>query len=110
LQLLLHSHVFANIEQSFDLRRLRAGAHQLPPALAAEHQLERADQNALARPRFAGEHVQAGTELELELVDDGEVANSQAREHGRSSLASPLSCASVQADIIWPAARNCAEE
>jgi hypothetical protein len=43
------------------------------------------DQNGFARTGFAGEHGQTGIELELDGIDNGEIANLNVREHSSPS-------------------------
>jgi hypothetical protein len=71
-----------DVEEGLHLGLFGPGAHHVRAGLATQHQLERADQDGLSGARLPGEDVQAGPELDLELVDDGEIPNTHAREHG----------------------------
>ena len=46
-----------------------------------ERELQRIDEDGLARTRLAGEHGEAGAELELQLLDDDHVAQGEAPQH-----------------------------
>ncbi len=62
----------AGAEEGLHLGLLGPGAHRVGLRAPAEHEMERIDEDALARPGLAGEHVEAGREVHLQLVDDGE--------------------------------------
>jgi len=83
LELLTERVVLTHLEQRFDLRLFGSGADVFGFALAAEHELERSDENAFPRTGLAGDHVQARAELHLKLVDDGEISDLNAGEHGQ---------------------------
>ena len=61
---------------------LLAGAHEVRRGAAANQKANGADQDRLARSSFSGEDIQAGLELELELVDDGKMADGKKTKHG----------------------------
>ena len=69
------------VELGGDLGAGCAFPHHAGFAAAAECQLQRVDEDRLASAGLAGEHGQAGAELELELVDDDEVAQCEAMQH-----------------------------
>ena len=69
------------LEDRLDRRGLLAGADEVGGGAAADEQPDGADEDRLARPGFAGQDVQARLELELEPVDDGEVADGQEAQH-----------------------------
>ena len=48
---------------------------------ASEEQLERIDDEALASTGLAGDRVEAGTEHELGLLEEGEVLEAEFDEH-----------------------------
>ncbi len=55
---------------------------QLPRLEAiAEQQRQRVEQDRFAGARFAGQHGEAGPELDLECLDDGEIANGKQAKH-----------------------------
>jgi hypothetical protein len=72
---------FLQVELGSDLRPLRADAHQCRIAALAQRQRQRVDQDGLAGTGLAGERAEAGIEVELEAVDDDEVADEQAAQH-----------------------------
>jgi hypothetical protein len=88
LESLAHDRVDPEIEAGLDLSGDRSTAHQIRPTLASEHEFERGDQDALARPRLPRQHVQPRAELQLDLVDNREIFDFQAAEHEdqRSSI------------------------
>ena len=63
------------LEDRLDGRGVLAGADEVGGGAAADEQADRADQDGLAGAGFAGQDVQARLELELEPVDDGQVAD-----------------------------------
>jgi hypothetical protein len=74
-------------ELGADLGLRLPGAHEGGVGAVAQHQAERVDQDRLAGAGFAGEHREAGRELEVERIDDGEVADPQRAQHGQRSQA-----------------------
>ena len=60
------------------------GAHA-----AAEHEVEGADEERLARPGLPGEHVQSRAEADLHLVHHRETRDAQGRQHGREFAIAP---------------------
>jgi hypothetical protein len=71
----------AGPEQRLHLGLLRSGAHGIRLGPAAEEQVQRVDQDALSRPRLARQHVEAGGEAHLQLLDDGEGPHPQELQH-----------------------------
>ncbi len=65
----------AEIEERFHLGLARAAAHDIGRRPRPEHQGERLDEDRLPGPGLAGDHVEPSGELELEAVDDGDVAD-----------------------------------
>ena len=64
-------------------RRLRGTrADQLPIRPAAERQPERVEQDRLAGAGLAGQHAQPALELEVEALDQDDVADREAGQHG----------------------------
>ncbi len=62
--------------------RILAAADQPGVGARAERQPERIEQDRLAGAGLAGEHAQPGVELELELVDEHDVADGELPQHG----------------------------
>ena len=62
----------ARPEEGLHFGLLRAGAHRIRQRASPEHQVERVHQDGLPRPRLAGQRIEPGSEVHLELVDDGE--------------------------------------
>ena len=70
-------------ETRLDQGLRRAGPHQARIGPSAEDQLQRLDDQRLARPRLPRERGHAGTELEREVFDHAEVADVQVGQHRR---------------------------
>jgi len=62
------------IEFGADVCARRALAHHPGIAAAAERQLQRIDEDGLARAGLAGQHRKAAVEIDLEFGDDDEIA------------------------------------
>ena len=69
----------------------RAGANQVPASPLADQQAERADDDRLAGAGLAGQHVEAVVELDVDGIDDGEVANAEETDHDQRPPVSPRS-------------------
>ena len=69
------------IELGRDLGAGTAFAHQRGITAPAQRQLQRVDQDRLARASFASEHTEAGSQLHFELADDDHIAKRQAAQH-----------------------------
>jgi hypothetical protein len=80
-ELLAHGRFTLQLEECLHLAHRGAATHEVSSTLAAQHELERSDQDALAGARFTGQHIQTRTELQLDRVDDCEVLDSQAAKH-----------------------------
>ena len=65
------------IEDRLDRGGVFAGADQVSRGAAADQQADRADQDGLAGAGLAGEDVEARLELELEAIDDGQIADAK---------------------------------
>ena len=59
-----------------------AGADEVAGRAAAEQQPDRLDEDRLAGPGFARQDVEAGLELDLDRVDDGEAFDAEEAKHG----------------------------
>ena len=70
-------------EAAFDARFGGALAHQLRVGPAAAQQLERVDEQRLARAGLAGDRGEPGPERHAQLGDDAEVLDAQLRQHRR---------------------------
>ena len=75
----------AQVEGGGDLGAFRAVADGLGAGARTDRELQRIDQDGLAGAGLAGEHGEAALELDLDGVDDGEVADLQVGEHGAAS-------------------------
>jgi hypothetical protein len=69
------------IELAPDLGPLGAGPHDDGLGPGAQHHAERVDQDGLAGAGLPGEHREPGSELELQAVDDHEIANRERSQH-----------------------------
>ena len=70
------------LEGGFDAGAGGAAADAGGIRLAADDRLDGIQDDRFARAGLAGEDVQAGVEPQLELLDDGEVLDPQALQHG----------------------------
>ena len=80
-------------EDGLECRCILAGPDQVGRGAPADEQPDGSHQNRLARPRLAGEHIEAGLELELQAVDDRQMADRKEPQHGlgcRSSRPKPV--------------------
>ena len=73
-----------DVERGRELRPLGAGPDLPHFEAVAEQEPERVEEDRLARTGFAGEHGEPGIELEVERVDEHEVADRQVAEHRAS--------------------------
>ena len=69
------------LELGGDLGAALALADHAGVAPAAQHDLQRVDQDGLARARLSGQHREAGAEVDVETADDDEVAQGQPAQH-----------------------------
>ena len=67
-----------------DRRELLAGPHQVARRAGAEQQADGLDEDRLAGAGLARQHGEAGVELDLEPLDDGEMLDAQIAQHGGS--------------------------
>ena len=65
-----------------DVRLGLAHAHHAAVGATAERKPERIEQDGFARTGLAGQGTKARAELELETIDNDEITNSQAAQHG----------------------------
>src|SRR5439155_17961172 len=77
------------LEDGFDGRRVLARADEIPRRASAEQQTDGFDEDGLARTGFAGEHVEPGVELDLNGINDREMADSKEVEHGKLENSNP---------------------
>ena len=75
----------AAVEDRLDSCRLFARPHEVARRAPPDEQPDSTYEDRLARPGFAREHGQARLELELEVVDHGQISNGKEPQHGRPS-------------------------
>ena len=80
------------LEGARDLGALGAVAHRFRAGAPSGEQLQRIHHDRLARAGLAGEHRESGSQLELHRVDEGEVADLQVAEHGKTAAFSARRC------------------
>ncbi len=73
----------AALEDGLDRRRVFAGTDQVARRAPTEQKSDGFDQDRLARPGFAREHVQARIELDLDRVDDREMFDAKEPQHAK---------------------------
>ena len=76
-----HFPAVRRVEDGLDRRRVLPGPDEVGRGAAADQQPDGADEDGLAGAGLAGQDVQAGLELELEAVDDGQIADGEEAEH-----------------------------
>ena len=81
-QLGLHFGQGGEVEQGGKAGFFRAGAHLGVVGLVAQQQADGVEGDGFARAGFAGEHGEAGLEIEFEVVDDDEVVQCECQQHG----------------------------
>ncbi len=80
-----HGMVGDNRELGADAGLPGARAEQLQIGAAAEGEAEGIQQDRLAGAGLAGQHGEAGIDLEIQAVDEDDVANRQVQQHRRSA-------------------------
>jgi len=84
LEDLVHGRHPFDIEDGFDRRSLRSGSHDSCRSALPQEERQRPHDDRLARPRLAGQGVEAGAQIEGEILDDGVVTDAKFNEHGRA--------------------------
>ena len=72
------------LENGLDGGEVLARADEVGARASTDEQTDRVDEDGLARARLAGNDVEAGFELHLELIDHGEMANPEKTQHVRT--------------------------
>ena len=75
--------ILFHVERRDHLPMLGALAHQRRVAAAAERERERVEHDRLARAGLPGQHREPRGEIEIELLDEDDVANRKMGQHGR---------------------------
>ena len=79
------------LEDRFDGGGSLPGANQISRCARAEEQADRLDEDRLAGTSLAGQHVEAAVELDLDRLDDCEIADTEKEEHaGGTSIESDV--------------------
>jgi hypothetical protein len=81
--------VRAQVEHRRDLPLRLSVTHEAPVAPAPEGQREGVEQDRLPRAGLAGEDAQSLPEVELEPVDEDDVADRELDQHGLSTVYEP---------------------
>ena len=76
-------------ESTFDDGFVRSLTHHRRVSTLAKQQLQRFDQHRLSRAGLAGQHGQARSELEPDVLDQRQVAHMKLREHATLPGRSP---------------------
>ena len=69
--------VARHVEDGDDLALRRAVAHQRGVAAGAKRQRQRVEQDGFAGTGFAGQHRKAGQEIDVQLLDQDDIADRQ---------------------------------
>ena len=70
------------LEDRLNRGRILAGPHEVGRRTAPGQEADRLDDDRFACSGLAGQDVQAGLELDVEGVDDGQAADAEEPEHG----------------------------
>jgi hypothetical protein len=70
------------VEFGCHLALIGASADKVRPCAPAQHEAQRIQQDRLARPGFAGQHVQTRLQGQRQAVDDQKIADIQRAQHG----------------------------
>ena len=81
--------VVADLERGRDHRLRLPGADQGAVGARAKRQPERVEQDRLARPGLAGEHAKPGFEIEVERLDQDDIADGKLPKHRAAFEPSP---------------------
>ncbi len=73
------------IERRGDLTVLGAGAHQCRVAAGAQRQREGVEQDRFTGAGLAGQRGEPGAEIDIQPVDQNDVANGKTRQHGTTN-------------------------
>ena len=79
------------VELGGDFRARRAFAHQARIAAAAQGQLQGVDEDGLAGAGFARQHREARADVQVQRLDDDEILQGDALEHGYTTPSYHLS-------------------
>src|SRR5438552_2037942 len=82
----------ATLKQRFHPRRLAARPHQTDISPFAKHEIDSVHNNRLPRASLAGQHSQAGTELQLQFFHEREVSYVKVTEHVLKVLPAADTC------------------
>jgi len=93
----LHRRVGADIEAGGNLGAVLAVADPVAVRAITQHQAERVDQDRFAGARFASECRHAGRQLEIDLVNDGQLADMNVRQHAARTITAVRSSATCGA-------------
>ena len=85
-----HFRAVRPFEHRLDGGGLLAGPHELGAGAPADEQPDGADEDGFAGAGLTREDVEAGRELELEPVDDGEVGDAEEPNHRGTPILSDL--------------------
>ena len=75
------------IEDGLDRRQFLASAYEIGAGAGADQQVDGFDEHRFAGAGFPGQQVQARFELDLELIDDRQVAHGEEAKHGGTGTA-----------------------
>ena len=72
-----------DVEAGENVRLVGTGAYHAAVGAIAQRQAERVEHDRLAGTGFAGDDAHAAAQFQIQLIDDGVVANGQMDQHGR---------------------------
>src|SRR5712692_6010188 len=72
----------SHLEHRLDRGPVGAGTEPLRTRASAEHGIDRVNQDGLAGAGLTGEDIETRSELQLDLLEEGKVADAKLRQHG----------------------------
>jgi len=75
----------SGFEDGFDRRLSFAGSDEIQGCPRAQQQSDRLDEDGFARSGLARQNVEAGLELDVNGLDDSEVADTEETQHARGT-------------------------
>jgi hypothetical protein len=72
----------AELELCIDLSALIARPNQFRSRTGTPEQCQRIYDDGFAGPRLSGQHIQAGPQVQGDIIEQGQAADAEERQHG----------------------------